>query len=188
MTLDYENQSGADGARRAAVVPPEGPGSPEGDATAEGSGPTVAPAKPHERALGTVARLVKLVQSSDDKAVEEAVLSLSRSRRWLAPLAMIVGAFLMLFRGLKLLFTNWRLTLVQVLPAMWIWVAMLDIKLHVLHGKQFHIVRGPILIPLALAVTALTAGSFFLNAVFAFAVTAPDTPRSGPPSTRLGAT
>ena len=79
----------------------------------------------------------------------------------------------MLFQGLKLLFTNWRLTLVQVLPAMWIWVAMLDIKLHVLHGKQFHIVRGPILIPLALAVTALTAGSFFLNAVFAFAMTAP---------------
>ncbi len=150
--------------------------SPEGDRQA----PATPLATPHERALGTVARLVRLVQSSDEKAVEEAVLSLSRSRRWLAPLAMIVGAFLMLFQGLKLLFTNWRLTLVQVLPAMWIWVAMLDIKLHVLHGKQFHIVRGPILIPLALAVTALTAGSFFLNAVFAFAVTAPDTPEIRP--------
>ncbi len=112
--------------------------------------------------------------------MEEAVLSLSRSRRWLAPLALIVGAFLMLFQGLKLLFTNWRLTLVQVLPAMWIWAAMLDVKIHVLHGKQFHVVRGPILIPLALAVTALTAGSFFLNAVFAFAITAPDSPEIRP--------
>ena len=44
------------------------------------------------------------------------VLRLSRSRRWLAPLALSVGAFAMLFEGVKLLFTNWRLTLIQVLP------------------------------------------------------------------------
>ncbi len=174
MTLDYESQSGAGG------TPPPGMVPPEGDGTAQGSEPPAPLAPAHERALSTVGRLVRLVQSSDEKAVEEAVLNLSRSRRWLAPLAMIVGAFLMLFQGLKLLFTNWRLTLVQVLPAMWIWAAMLDIKLHVLHGKQFHVVRGPILIPLALVVTALTAGSFFLNAVFAFAVTAPDTPEIRP--------
>jgi hypothetical protein len=36
----------------------------------------------------------------------------------------------------KLLFTNWRLTLVQILPAMWIWAAMLDLKAHALHGKE----------------------------------------------------
>ena len=53
------------------------------------------------------------------------VLRLSRARRWLAPLAFAVGAFAMLFEGVKLLFTNWRLTLIQVLPAMWIWAAML---------------------------------------------------------------
>ena len=52
------------------------------------------------------------------------VLRLSRTRRWLAPLALAVGAFAMLFEGVKLLFTNWRLTLIQVLPAMWIWAAM----------------------------------------------------------------
>jgi hypothetical protein len=30
----------------------------------------------------------------------------------------------MLFDGVRLVFTNWRLTLVQVLPAMWVWAAM----------------------------------------------------------------
>ena len=30
--------------------------------------------------------------------------------------------------------------------------------------------RGPILIPILLAIAALTAASFFLNAVFAFAI------------------
>jgi hypothetical protein len=102
--------------------------------------------------------------------VEDAVLRLSRSRRWLAPLALVVGAFTMLFQGLRLVFTNWRLTLVQILPAMWIWLAMFDLKLHVLHGRTFHIIRGPILIPLVLLVAAITAACFFLNAVFAFAI------------------
>jgi hypothetical protein len=52
-----------------------------------------------------------------------------RSR--LAPLTFAVGAFAMLVDGVRLVFTNWRLTLVQVLPAMWIWAAMYDLKLHV---------------------------------------------------------
>jgi hypothetical protein len=184
VTLDYEGGSDAASDVAPAAVPgsESHPGAPPADTpvTDERASDGDANGKRREGVLGTVSRLVRLVKSSDEKAVQEAVLNLSRSRRWLAPLALIVGAFLMLFQGLKTLFVNWRLTLVQVLPAMWIWVAMLDIKLHVLHGKQFHIVRGPVLIPLALAVTALTAGSFFLNAVFAFAVTAPRTPEIRP--------
>ena len=76
----------------------------------------------------------------------------------------------MLFEGVKLLFTNWRLTLIQVLPAMWIWAATIDLKAHVLRGKSFHVLTGPVVIPLVLAVAVITAASFFLNAVFAFAI------------------
>ena len=53
----------------------------------------------------------------------------------------------MLFEGVKLLVTNWRLTLVQLLPAMRISLAMIDLQAHLLHGKSFHILRGPILDP-----------------------------------------
>ena len=87
-------------------------------------------------------RLARALPDSDPAAVA-AVLRLSRSRRWLAPLALAVGAFAMLLEGLKLLFTNWRLTLIQVLPAMWIWAAMLDLKAHLLHGRSFHVLTGP---------------------------------------------
>ena len=62
--------------------------------------------------------------------VEDAVLALSQSRRIFAPLAFAVGAFVMLFDGVKLLVFNWRLMLVQLLPAMWIWIAMYDLKGH----------------------------------------------------------
>jgi hypothetical protein len=102
--------------------------------------------------------------------VEEMVLRLSRSHRMLTPLAFVVGGIAMLFTGVKLLLSNWRLTLVQILPAMWIWLAMYDLKAHALHGKSLNVLRGPILIPILLAIVAITAASFFLNAVFGFAI------------------
>jgi hypothetical protein len=118
-------------------------------------------------------RVVEAIRRGDDQAVQDMVLQLSRQHRLFAPLALVLGAFGMLFEGVKLLVTNWRLTLVQILPAMWIWAAMLDLKVHALHGKQFTVIRGPILIPIFLAVVTITAGAFFLNAVFAFAISQP---------------
>ena len=77
---------------------------------------------------------MRAIQDNDEARIEEAVLRLSKSRRVFAPLGFAVGAFVMLFDGLRSLVTNWRLTLVEILPAMWIWVAMFDLKAHVLHG------------------------------------------------------
>ena len=71
---------------------------------------------------------------------------------------------------------------------MWIWLAMSDLKAHLLHGKSFTVLRGPILIPIGLAIVAITVAVFFLNAVFAFAITQPGTPRSGRPSPTHGGT
>ena len=125
-------------------------------------------------------RVVEGIRKGDDDAVQQLVLELSRRHRIFAPLALVVGAIAMLFEGVKLLVTNWRLTLVQLLPAMWIWVAMIDLKAHVLHGKSFHVVRGPVLVPIILAIVAITAAGFFLNAVFAFAISKPGHPEIKP--------
>src|SRR6476659_6142078 len=72
--------------------------------------------------------LLRAIRENDEAAVEAAVLALSRSRRIFAPLVFAIGAFVMLFQGLKLLFSNWRLTLIQILPAGGIWVAFLDLR------------------------------------------------------------
>ena len=124
--------------------------------------------------------LVRAIQRGDEAAVEAAVIELSRSRRIFAPLVFAVGAFVMLFQGLRLVFVNWRLTLVQVLPAMWIWAAMLSLKEHVFKGKEFHAWLGPAALALLVAITLITAACFFLNAVFAFAITRPGHPRIRP--------
>jgi hypothetical protein len=125
-------------------------------------------------------QFVGAVRDGDEAMVEDLVLRMSGSRRVFAPLAFVVGGLAMLFNGLKLLFSNWRLSLVQVLPAMWIWLAMYDLKAHVLHGKSFHVLRGPVLIPIVLAIAAITAASFFLNAVFGFAIVQSGTPKVRP--------
>jgi hypothetical protein len=152
------------------------------DADGPSAPPGVSEAPTGRRAQ--VERLISAIRDSDRAAVDDAVLRLSRSRRWLAPLALAIGAFAMLLEGVKLLFTNWRLTLIQVLPAMWIWAAMLDLKAHVLHGKSFHVITGPVVILVVLAVAAITAASYFLNAVFAFAIAQPGPPLIRPAFTR----
>ena len=128
-----------------------------------------------------VRRLIVAIRDNDERKVEEAVLQLAGTRRILAPLALAVGAFVMLFNGLRLLVTNWRLMLVQVLPAMWLWAATIDLKAHVLRGKEFDIIRGPVVLVLFAAVVLLTIAAFYLNAAFAFAISQP-----GPPDLRAG--
>ena len=120
--------------------------------------------------------LVRAIRDADEATVENAVLSLSRTHRILAPLALVVGGFVTLFDGLKLLLSNWRLTVVQVVPAVWIWVAMGDLKAHVFYGKSVTIMTGALLAAAMILITAITAASFFLNAVFAFAIATPGTP------------
>jgi len=121
-------------------------------------------------------RLIVAIREGDERTVEQAVLQLSRTRKIFGPLALIVGAFVMLFSALRLLVTHWRLLLVQILPAMWIWAVTLDLKAHVLHGKQYHNIRGPIVLVLCALVVLITIAVFYLNAAFAFAISQPGAP------------
>ena len=167
MAIGHEESPGAEPTPAGTPTPP-GPGGDLDKST-------------RRQKLGILfSQLVEAVRHGDDATVEQAVLALSRRSRWLAPLALLVGGFAMLFQGLKTLFTNWRLTLVQILPAMWIWAAMLDLKVHVLHGKEFHQWKSPVVASMVIVVIAvITAASFYLNAVFAFAIST-----QGPPEIR----
>ncbi|HET6870163.1 MAG TPA: hypothetical protein VFH80_29895 [Solirubrobacteraceae bacterium] len=121
--------------------------------------------------------LIRAIREGDETQIEASVLALSRSRRIFAPLVFGVAAFVMLFQGLRLLFSNWRLTLVQVLPAMWIWVAMLDLKAHMFKGREFASWHGSVEMLLVVVIALITMAAFYLNAVFAFAISQPGKPR-----------
>jgi hypothetical protein len=131
------------------------------------------PAPHRSRVRRARAELRDLVKAIRDEELEVADLlrKSGRSRRILVPLSFVVGALALLLHGVRLLLVNRRLVLIQILPAVWVWVAMLDLKAHVLHGRSFHVIRGPLLIPLVALIVALTMAGFFLNAVFAYAIT-----------------
>ncbi len=144
------------------------------DGPAEGEPAQSGPARSRRPSLAARIRaLARAIQENDEQDIQEAILRLSRSHRPLAPLALAVGGVVLLFEGVRLLVSNWRLTLVQIVPAMWIWLAMFDLKIHMLHGRTFHVIRGPVLIPIWLAIIGITMASLFLNAVFAFAISQP---------------
>jgi len=59
------------------------------------------------------------------------------------------------------------------------------LKAHVLRGNSFHEWQGPaVVIPLMLLIAVITAASFYLNAVFAFAIIQPGRPRIRPALTQ----
>ena len=92
------------------------------------------------------------------------------SRPYLAPVAWAAGTIVLLIRGVKLLVLNWRLSLIQLVPAIWIWLTMWDLKQHALRGAPFrHITLGGMVCVVALAVV-VSAAAFWCNTVFAFAI------------------
>src|SRR5947209_20316025 len=60
--------------------------------------------------------LIRAIRESDEREIEASVPVLSRSRRIFAPLVFGVAALVMVFQGVQVLFSNWRLTLVQAAP------------------------------------------------------------------------
>jgi uncharacterized membrane protein len=127
--------------------------------------------------FGTVARAVR---EGDEAQVARSVEALSLRHRLLAPLALAVGGVAMLFGGVRLLLSNWRLTAIQVPPAMWIWAAMYDLRGHLLHDKSWHAITGPIVTPIVAAIVAITALCFYLNAVFGLAISQDGKPEVRP--------
>lgn len=121
--------------------------------------------------------LVGAIIADDRDAVEATVTRIAGKHRALAPLVFLVGALMMIFPGLRLLITNWRLLLVEVLPAMWIWANMLNLRMHLFRGQSFADWHGASAAALMLGIVVVTIATYHLNVVFAFAVASPAAPR-----------
>jgi hypothetical protein len=63
---------------------------------------------------------------------------------------------------------------------MWIWIAMYDLRLHLLRDGSAVRLSGLVLVPIGAAIVAITCACFYLNATFAFAIAQSGTPRVRP--------
>jgi hypothetical protein len=139
--------------------------------SAESQGPTR-----RESLVTLLVTLAAAVRDASPSQIERAIQDMGERSRWLAPLGYVAGGFGLLFDGLKLLVLNWRLTLIELWPAVWIWVTFWDLKAHYLKGRELTFVTGWLAVALALVVVALTVAAYWCNAVFAFAVAGPRPP------------
>jgi hypothetical protein len=136
--------------------------------------------RPATTSIGRMRRMVRAIADADGSMIEATARDLGESRPILAPVAWAAGTIVLLLRGVKLLLLNWRLSLIQVVPAFWIWLAMWDLKRHSLRGVPFrHLTIGGIALAFALTI-ALSIAAFWCNTVFAFAIESPGQPRIRP--------
>jgi hypothetical protein len=113
----------------------------------------------------------KAVADADPAQIEATAKQLGESRRYLAPVAWAAGAMVLLVRGIKLLLLNWRLSLIELVPAVWVWVVMWDLKQHALRTDAFRDITIGGVILVGLISIAASVAAFWCNTVFGFAIT-----------------
>ena len=128
------------------------------------------------RLLAVLVSLTKAVADLDPKSIESTAVQFGNSRPYLAPIAWAAGTLVLLLRGVKLLILNWRLLLIQLVPAAWIWIAMYDLKQHGLRGAPFRDLNAGAVIVLSAIAIAWTIAAFWCNTVFAYAIDVPPPP------------
>jgi hypothetical protein len=97
--------------------------------------------------------------------VESALKDLGSRRRSLALLVYAAGTVAVVFDGVVLLLRNWRLTLLQLFPAVWIWVMTWNMKNHLLSRPTF---STSVVIPIAVGVLLAAQIAYWSNATFAY--------------------
>jgi hypothetical protein len=105
------------------------------------------------------------VHSTDPASVEAALKDLGGSRRWLAPLVYAAGTVAVVFDGVLLLLRNWRLTLLQLFPAAWIWAMTWNMKSHLFSKPTF---STNVVIAAAVGVLLAAQVAYWCNATFAY--------------------
>ena len=115
----------------------------------------------------SLVRTAAAVRSTDPASVESALRDLGGRRRWLAPLAYAAGTIAVVFDGVLLLLRNWRLSLLQLLPAAWIWGMTWNLKNHTLANPG---VSTSISILVAVGVLFTAQIAYWCNATFAYTI------------------
>jgi hypothetical protein len=123
--------------------------------------------------LARIALAARAIADADPAQVEATARQLGESRRYLAPVAWGAGALVLLARGVKLLVLNWRLSLIELVPAVWVWLVLWDLKQGSLRHDSFREITLADMTLLGLVTIGASVAAFWCNTVFAFAITHP---------------
>jgi hypothetical protein len=116
-------------------------------------------------------RIVLHARSMSDDELLATIAELKVGHLLAGPLAFAAGAVLLVVHAVLLLFTNWRLIAVELLPAIWLATVLWDWRFHVLYGNELAELHGGWAILAAAFVVFATIVSYACNVVFAYVAT-----------------
>jgi len=94
------------------------------------------------------------------------------ARHWLLrPIALVADVAVLMVQGILLLFRNWRLVLLELVPAVWLATILWDWRVHVLRGESVVVVHGWADVAIVALILAATMIAYWCNVAFAFAAT-----------------
>jgi hypothetical protein len=97
----------------------------------------------------------------------------SRAKRWLRPVAYVGIAMLSLVGAALTILRNWRLVLLEAVPAIWLGSISWQWRRVVLMGDDRPVVNGRAAVAVAVLVVVVTAASYWCNVTFALTVRDP---------------
>lgn len=89
------------------------------------------------------------------------------------PLDFLAGAVLLVLHSVLLLVGNWRLLVLELVPAVWIAAVLWDWRFHVVEGNELVEVRGAWAAVIAVGVVLATVVSYWCNVAFVHAALGP---------------
>jgi hypothetical protein len=117
--------------------------------------------------------LVGAVVDADPDEIRAALEQLAQARSYLAPLGWVIGTLVLLFQGLRVILVNWRLTVIELLPAVWIGITWWELRAHAKGTLPLASAYGWVLVPIALGIVAITLACYWCNATFALVLKEP---------------
>ena len=116
----------------------------------------------------TLVATTEAIRGVHPSQVQDLVADLSGRSRWLAPLAYVAGTIALVFDGVVLLLRSWRLLLLQLASAVWIWGASWNLRTHLFSHKHPPLSKAWLIAAGALVMTQI---AYWCNATFAFTLT-----------------
>ncbi len=120
---------------------------------------------PPRRRWATVVAAIKAVRATDPDRVRELAAQFGGRSRWLTPLAYAAGTLAIVFDGVVLLLHEWRLILLQIVSAAWLWAAAWNLRSHIFDQKHPPLPNATVI---AIAAVLVTQIAYWCNATFAF--------------------
>lgn len=123
------------------------------------------------RGVNRLLEVVRAVVDTDPDQIETAARRLGSTRRYLAPVAWIAGMLVLVVRGIGLLLSNWRLLVLELVPATWVWLIMWDLHRQKLRNVPIGDPSFEHVLTAVAASSLAGIAALWCNSVFGFAIT-----------------